>query len=420
VACVAILAAATFGCGEGTSSSDSGDAGRTDGTVARLDGALSLDAKLSSPDSAIGDGPADANLCAMGPACEPSCAGMCCQGRCVVTLATEPGLPSAIAVDSTNVYWVTSGVLVVDRITNDTGAVMRVAKTGGAPVTLASNQAYPAGIAVDATNVYWTNQGYPDPPGDTAVGTVMSVPIAGGDAATLASAQPAPSGIAVDSVNVYWSNVGVVDAGAWSGSLIKMALAGGTPTVLDTTGWNYGTGIALDATHVYWGTCSGVFSVPIDEGTVTMLSESLKPLVCAVDVSVDAANVYWTTHEGALKSQFGRVMKSPLAGGSSVSLSSIGSIPLGVASLPLPIGAGETAESVYFTGAVPGVLEQGENVLRVPVEGGTPTTLFAPQLAGTIAVDSTSVYWTVSPYEQASGDGGLTLVPGAIMRMTPR
>ena len=58
-------------------------------------------------------------------------------------------------------------------------------------------------MTVDATNVYWTQND----------GTIMSVPISGGNVTTLAAGQTAPSGIAVDATSVYWVTRGNGNAG---------------------------------------------------------------------------------------------------------------------------------------------------------------------------------------------------------------
>jgi hypothetical protein len=67
-------------------------------------------------------------------------------------------------------------------------------------MVLASGQAYPAATAVDATSIYWTAEGD---------GTVMKLPLAGGTPTVLASVPGSPGagkGIAVDATSVYWTD----------------------------------------------------------------------------------------------------------------------------------------------------------------------------------------------------------------------
>jgi hypothetical protein len=68
------------------------------------------------------------------------------------------------------------------------------------------------------------------------------VALTGGAPATLASGQEQPTDIAVDETHVYW--------GTFSGDILKTAITGGVPTVLAS-----GQGparIAVDAHCVYW------------------------------------------------------------------------------------------------------------------------------------------------------------------------
>ena len=99
---------------------------------------------------------------------------------------------------------------------------MKAPRSGGASCALwpcASGTCNLEFLAIDSTNVYWTDSG-------TAAnnfhdGTVMRVAIGGGTAIVLASGQDYPLGIAVDDSSVYWTNV--AGNGANQGKVLKVA-----------------------------------------------------------------------------------------------------------------------------------------------------------------------------------------------------
>jgi hypothetical protein len=362
------------------------------------------------PDLVSADGGYDAGFCASGDKCT-ACGGTCCRGRCVVKLASGQDRPTAIAVDATHVYWANVGTLADagGGIISGTGSIVKTPVGGGVPVTLASGQALPTGIVVDATNVYWTNEGDSDP-SSAPVGTVMSVPLGGGAAITLASGQSMPQSIAVDATSVYWTNESSMLEGMGgvlvSGYAVKVPLGGGAVTTLASSS-GPSAGIAVDATNVYWAAGGNVMSVPLNGGTSNTVTSDPSELGTVVAVGVDATNVYFTTQDGALKNQYGSVMSAPLGGGKATPLTKAGSIPGGLAALPLPITPGETSSSVYWTGGPPALDWGAEDVSRVSVDGDTPMTLAAgSDWTVGIAVDETSVFWTAT-----SGD---------VMKLTPR
>ena len=76
-----------------------------------------------------------------------------------------------------------------------------VPRGGGNVTTLAGGEGIPVAVAVDDTNVYWIADAY-------NIGTVNEVPVGGGSVTTLASGQSGPVSLAVDGTNVYWVNGG--------------------------------------------------------------------------------------------------------------------------------------------------------------------------------------------------------------------
>jgi hypothetical protein len=158
-------------------------------------------------------------------------------------LVAASGNPSAIALDSTSVYWI-SEYCDPNPPTTCTASIEKCSLRGGAVTTLVPSRSgfgvTPFGLAVDAENVYWA---------DFNGGAVAKVPLDGGTPVTIASSLKGPQSIAVDSSYVYWTSN--------SGDVMRAPLSGGPPISLigstsPGTGIGYPYGIALDATSVYF------------------------------------------------------------------------------------------------------------------------------------------------------------------------
>ena len=115
-----------------------------------------------------------------------------------VVIADHLALPEAFTTDAGNVYW------------TGKGGVFRCAKTGcGAegPVALATLRSNPHAIKVAGDRVYWTESGA----SPSYMGGVYSAPIAPSSDACLAAPkviaeeQQLPTGLAVDASHVYWT-----------------------------------------------------------------------------------------------------------------------------------------------------------------------------------------------------------------------
>ena len=232
-------------------------------------------------------------------------------GGSLTLLASGLNRVQSIAVDSSVVYWTD-------------GALKSVAKTGGTPTLLAPDG---AAFALDSTNVYYATSGTPSinsiPKGggtttllttitgsyELAVasgyvywttgnivgdGSVNRVPTGGGAAAQLATS-PSPLrtfGLAVDSSSAYWSE---------STKLLKIPVAGGASQELTADIDNFD--FAMDSKYVYWVTDLGVVQkVPIGGGGVTTVASG-PDTDSGTRVAVDDTFVYWTvsqTLEGGL------------------------------------------------------------------------------------------------------------------------
>lgn len=211
-------------------------------------------------------------------------------GGTVSTLAEGVRFASALAVDSSNLYWTSV----------EEGALVSMPVSGGDVATMAHNLSQPWAVAVDVGNVYAvTNE---------VSGSVYAVPIGGSTTVTLATAQAQATDVAVDDGRVYWSSQ--TDGKIQSTSRDRIA-----PVTLEISKTASKVGaIALDADNVYWvGTDVGsaVGKVPKVGGTAAILSN--RPGADPQRLVVDDGFVYWT--ETGIVSTGGQVLKIPLAGG---------------------------------------------------------------------------------------------------------
>ena len=316
----------------------------------------------------------------------PICSGACWSAPRLVAVACSQLQPIALAVDSTNVYWVNEG-----------GSIVKAPLAGGPPITLASGQPNPQAIAIDSTNVYWVTNVT-----GVAQNAVLKMPLHGGAISTLATGLD-PRGIAVDTTSVYWT-----DGTRGGGRVWKVPISGvpdgGSPTLIATAKRPAGpTSILVDSSSVYWtevptSGAGTVLKAPLDGGTAQTLASGQFPIAMAVD----GTSLYWTNEWGG----GGSVTKVPVSGGT----------PVTIATGILPSGIAVDSTGVYWGDTSAGTV----NV--IPLDGGASTPIVRPILSvgGTsncggpvaVAVDSTSVYWTFQ--------NGYPSVAGQVMKMTPK
>jgi hypothetical protein len=325
-----------------------------------------------------GPGTCNNGTCAC-PSTANDCPGEFANGRCLVTLAfgasvaTDLHQINAVAVAGATAYWLSA-------VSSE--GVRSISVCGGSPtvVSSVSEFAMPFTIAVDSTSVYWTN---------SLLSSLMKAPISGGTGTTLSSRGDGLGdfALAIDMHSAYWSD--------FSGTILTVPLSGGRTVPLISPGSDVVEGypvigsIVVDSTSIYWNWTTAhptppspvglLLKAPLTGGTPMTLATS--PYSILGPLALDAKNIYWAETIGnAYQAGDGWVISVPLDGGSPNTLAvdtSIGAMTI-------------DGESVYWTA--------DDRVMKVPLNGGPVTTLASGQHNGTgIAVDATSVYWTVGP-----------------------
>jgi hypothetical protein len=257
-----------------------------------------------------------------------------------------------------------------------------------APVA-ASGQDAPQGITVDTVNVYWTNAG--TAAGNYLDGTVMKMPLAGGTPTAIATGQALPTGIATDGVNVYWADLGTAANNYADGSIVMVPIAGGTTTTLATAQaapqW-----VAVAASVVYW-TATGltdnvgsVLSIATTAGATatTIASAQASPEQLGLD---GMGNVYWTNFGTSANAYTdGSVAMAATTGGAVTTISSGLSGPLG-----LVVGfTGSNSILIIWTNNLGGTVAAASNAAAQ-----TPIVLASGQSSpASIAISNSGLVWT--------------------------
>ena len=302
-----------------------------------------------------------------------------CTSASPTILASGQDSPSAIAVDSSAVYWI------------DTGSrqVMSADLCGTAVTTLVVSTDKITGIAIDDTNVYFLDLGGTQ--GDGPI-TAMAVPKAGGTTRAIASTtgyvgpeQEDP--IAVDDTSVYFA---ANEATLANGTIVSAPKSGGSVTVLATGQWNINT-LLVDSTNVYWSSTNGdsIFGAvssclktggPTDALVVGMTSGA--DVAGFFAIALDAGYVY--VPEPAA------VARIPKGGGAVELITTTQSLQDNVQT-----GIAVDSSHVYW------VETPGEaSVIHVATAAGGPDATLVSAATGDeasgvrLAVDATSVYWT--------------------------
>ncbi|MHB8420025.1 MAG: NHL repeat-containing protein [Myxococcales bacterium] len=306
----------------------------------------------------------------------------------LTVLATGQISPGPIALDSINVYWLDPGNVTDCWPCSVPGLVNKVPISGGGASNLFSGGDL-FGLAVGAARVYLTTN-YIDMLSGNRVGTLVAAPVGGAAFATLATVDAGAGFVAVDATNVYWSSY----PGSRTEAIWKVPLGGGAVTTLCS---GCGGPLAVGATDLFFCNGFSVQKVPLDGGSVATLFTAAGAYPQCI--AIDATHVYFGTSDG-------EVLRIAADGGSPTVLASGRSSPIGIVVDATSVYWSEQSASCY-----------GGAVVKVPIGGGTVTTLASgPEIepAG-VAVDGTSVYWT-----NVGTAGSDLLDGGTIMKLTPK
>jgi len=368
-------------------------------------------------------------------------------GGAPALLSTLSGTPRKMVADDTNVYWVDgagvsavpvdgqSPTVLADAVNSpldlamssdtliwtdttgpahgETGALRAVPKAGGQITVLFQGGDAPRQLSVDGSWIYWT-EGGPIGLGE-GFGRIARVPAAGGVEQTIVS------GVSSDSPPIAVSDTHVFIADKFR--IKKVPLVGGVAETV-AAGSFYISDLSTDGMYVYWAEdpLAVVFKAPVEGGDPTFLAAVPAGVNAgpAGPVRLQDGIVYWMTHYDA-------IISVPAAGGT----------PQVVASgLPFLNDFVVDSGHVYFsendTGKIrkvslignqfselvqesslwsPNILTTDglslywinqEHVGKVPVAGGPYSIIVSsvssdPFVPGSIAVDTTSVYWTEPP-----------------------
>ncbi len=321
----------SFGCGsrspllETVANSDAGDGSALPGDGGSPDAVAcrSIDAVCAA-----------AQECCSGRCVQNRCVApvaFCQPGEPAAQLAqwqlATTSVPDVLAVDEQFVYFSVTGVGSVRRVfkgggpteilTNDADPDVRgvalfddtvvfadgrgvhsVAKSGGAVTTLATSAAGARFVAVYGGRVYWTD-GQP---------ALRRVPLGGGAVTDHVTASVGnPVHIRVDDQGIFWSRTGGPISVLAHGANTLFAL--GSPQTIGD--------FVLDGPHTFFtdscGTpCGTIVRAPKDKSPTIFLAQGL-PFPSGI--ATDASFVYWSQAEAAQPGQLMRVAKLGPAGG---------------------------------------------------------------------------------------------------------
>jgi hypothetical protein len=192
-----------------------------------------------------------------------------------------------------------------------------------AATTPGTSLSSPGGVALDSSNIYWVTG---NSAGEGVI--VESATLAGATAttlATLATGGYVAAELSVSNGNLYFA--AFLPSGG--GGIFTVPTGGGAPNPLQSFSTGQPFGVVTDSTNVYWtdSTGGGVYSTPLEGGSLTTLATGLNN---PQYIAVDSANVYVSVFGTMVDSVGAAILEIPIGGGSATTLATP-SFPVGIA-----------------------------------------------------------------------------------------
>lgn len=279
------------------------------------------------------------------------------------------------------------------------------------PEVVGSTDAQAQEIVLDGEAFYWLKRGDASSGKTVADGAVMTMAKGGGAARALVQGQFLADHIAIDATDIFWSHSNSV-AGKVHDIVSRVSKKGGPVTDL-LDGDRSIEALAVDASSVFLALGqTGGRIVKLDRAggaPVELATEQSNPRA----LLVDGSNVYWITIDGASKRAVHRIAKT---GGASVTLASGGDLDhLATDGTSVYFRDGSTLKSIPIAGGsaatvidhVMSFAVDGSTVYFVPandiylmkLEHGaskpTPVAYDPGSFASSFVFDSSNVYWSV-------------------------
>ena len=191
---------------------------------------------------------------------------------------TGAGSPGGMAVNYTQIYWVSS---------HDNGTIGRANLDGtGANPNFITGAGNPSGLAVDGAHLYWAN--------NVSGGSIGRANLDGSGANSFfVSGASFPTGVAVDGAHIYWANYNprAIGRANLDGSA---AIASFIPV---TTTSQLG-GVTVNATHIYWADLGPTVGsmAPIGRANLDGTDPNPNLITGATNpdgLAVDGSHIYW-------------------------------------------------------------------------------------------------------------------------------